>query len=78
MLLIKIVFVAAMFLLLVLMGLNNTSPVNFTLPPVLNNVVQKPAALMYFGFFAIGLLSGAILSFGIGGSQKPSGGKPKS
>ncbi len=57
----KVVIVTAIFLLLVLIGLNNRGPVDFRLPPVLAEVVRQPAALMYFGFFAVGVLTGAVL-----------------
>jgi uncharacterized integral membrane protein len=61
---IKTVVVTAILLLLVLIGMNNRAPVDFNLPPLLKSVVQQPAALMYFAFFAVGLLTGAILSVG--------------
>ena len=64
MLLIKILFVAAIFMLLVLMGLHNRAQVDFNLPPVLTSQVQEPAALMYFAFFAVGLITGTVLSMG--------------
>lgn len=63
--LLKTVFVTAILLLLVLIGLNNNAPVDFKLPPLLASAVQQPAAIMYFAFFAVGLLTGAILSIGI-------------
>ena len=70
--LIKMVFVTAIFLLLVLMGVHNRALVDFNLPPLLSPVVQKPAALMYFAFFAVGLITGAVLSAGRSKSpQKP-------
>ena len=70
--LIKMVFVTAVFLLLVLMGVHNRALVDFNLPPLLSPVLQKPAALMYFAFFAVGLITGAVLSAGRSKSpQKP-------
>ena len=72
MMLFKTIFVAAIFLLLVLIGLNNSAPVDFNLPPLLTSVVQQPAALMYFGFFAVGLLTGAVLSLGLRKTKKDS------
>ena len=63
---IKLLFATAILLLLVLIGLNNGSQVDFNLPPLLTQVVHQPAALMYFAFFAIGLMTGAILSLGGG------------
>jgi uncharacterized integral membrane protein len=61
---IKIVFVTAVFLLLVLMGVHNRETVDFNLPPLMSKVVAQPAALMYFAFFAVGLITGALLSLG--------------
>jgi len=62
--LIKMVFVTAIFLLLVLMGVHNRALVDFNLPPLVGQVIQQPAALMYFAFFAVGLITGAVLSVG--------------
>ena len=64
MLMLKISFVTVIFLLLVLMGLHNRAQVDFNLPPLLASQVQQPAALMYFAFFAVGLMTGAILNMG--------------
>jgi uncharacterized integral membrane protein len=68
--LIKTVFVAGVFALLVLIGLNNSNPVDFNLPPIFSAAVKKPAAIMYFSFFAAGLLTGAVLSIGIRKSSR--------
>jgi uncharacterized integral membrane protein len=68
--LIRIVFVSAIFLLLVLMGVHNREPVDFNLPPLITKVVEQPAALMYFAFFAVGLITGAVLSLGRRESSK--------
>ena len=69
----KMLFIILVALLLVLMGLNNQHKVGFYLPPLLNQVIQQPAALMYLAFFAVGLLTGAIMTAGLGknnGSSK--------
>ena len=68
--LIKTVFMTAILALLVLIGLNNNTPVDFSLPPLLSSVVKQPAAIMYFAFFAVGLLTGAILSIRIRKAQR--------
>ena len=65
----KMVFTMAVLVLLVLMGMHNRSPVDFNLPPVLKQTLQQPAALMYFAFFGVGLLTGAVISMG-GGRRK--------
>jgi len=69
----KTALTAALLLLLVLMGMNNRQEVEFHLPPLVNKTQKQPAAIMYFGFFAIGLLAGGLLMSG-----KRGGGKSKS
>ena len=70
-LLFKTIFLILVLLLLVLMGMNNRDDVNFVLPPLLKKAISQPAAIMYFGFFAVGLLTGAILTAGgKGGKSK--------
>lgn len=68
--LLKTVFVTAVLLLLVLIGLYNSAPIDFNLPPLLATEVKQPAALMYFAFFGVGLLTGAILSIGMRKSSR--------
>ena len=72
---VKAVVITGVFLLLVMIGLNNRASVDFRLPPVMADAVTQPAALMYFGFFAIGVLKGALLCIptksGGGKSGKP-------
>jgi len=60
--LIKTVFFMAVLLLLLLMGMHNRSPVDFSLPPVMKQTFQQPAALMYFAFFGVGVLTGAVIT----------------
>ncbi|MGO8679202.1 MAG: hypothetical protein ACLQVX_25450 [Limisphaerales bacterium] len=78
-LLLKMLLLLAILLLLVIMGMNNPQNVALKLPPVLPKArtLAAPAALMYFGFFAVGLLSGAVLTAGKkgGGSGSSSRGK---
>ncbi len=72
-LILKTVFLVLVLLLLVIMGMNNRQTVQLSMPPILPNVQKCPAALMYFGFFAVGLLSLTILTAG----RKGGGGKTK-
>ncbi len=65
-LILKTVFLIIVLLLLVLMGMSNPRRVDFTLRPLLNRAIQQPAALMYFAFFAVGVLTGTILTAGGG------------
>ena len=75
-LLAKTLFVIVVLLLLVLMGMHNREYITFTLPPLLTQQIRQPAALMFFGFFAVGVLTGTILTAGSkkGGSGKSSKG----
>lgn len=62
-------------------GMNNIQEIDFNFP-VAGTTVKKPihasAALIFFGMFAVGLLSGAILTAGGGkGGSKRSPGKEK-
>jgi len=63
-LLFKTIFMIAILLLLVIMGMNNRQSVNLALPPLLPKAQSSPAAIMYFGFFAVGLLTGTVLTAG--------------
>ena len=62
----KTLFFIVILLLLVLMGMHNRGVVDFTLPPLLDKVIKQPAALMYYAFFAIGVLTGTIMTAGTG------------
>jgi len=68
-LMLKTVFILLILLLLVLMGMGNRAMVDFSLPPLMKKAIQLPAAVMYFMFFAVGLLCGTILTTGRGGSK---------
>jgi len=65
-LLLKTTFFILILLLLVLMGMHNRGAVDFTLPPLIDKVIKQPAALMYFAFFAVGVLTGTIMTAGTG------------
>jgi len=73
-LILKTLFMIAILSLLVLMGMHNQQNVDLSLPPLLKKTQSFPAALMYFGFFAIGVLTGTVLTAG----GKRGGGKSKS
>lgn len=74
----KMLFLIIILLLLVVMGANNRSTVLFALPPFLPKPVDLQAAYMYFAFFAVGLLTGTILTAGGGGKKGSSSSKSKS
>jgi uncharacterized integral membrane protein len=75
-LLFKTLFLIVVLLLLVLMGMHNQQNVDFSLPPLLKQIIKQPAAIMYFGFFAVGVLTGTILT--AGGGKKSGGSSSKS
>jgi uncharacterized integral membrane protein len=66
----KTAFIIALLLLLVIMGMNNRQPVELNMPPLIGQTQKQPAALMYFGFFAVGLLAGVVLTAGKKGNGK--------
>jgi uncharacterized integral membrane protein len=70
-LLLKTIFLMIVLLLLVIMGMHNQQMVRFALPPLLPHSVTQPAAIMYFGFFAVGVLTGTVLT--AGGGKKGGG-----
>ncbi|HOW65068.1 MAG TPA: hypothetical protein P5186_03580 [Candidatus Paceibacterota bacterium] len=75
-LILKTLFLIVILLLLVLMGMGNPGRVTFTLPLLMSHAITAPAALMYFAFFAVGVLTGTILT---AGGKKGAGAKsPKS
>lgn len=76
-LLLKTIFLLLVLFLLVLMGRENRGTVEFTLPPVLTQKITLPSAVMYFAFFAIGVVTGTVLTAG-GGKSGGSGGGGKS
>ncbi|HLP78127.1 MAG TPA: hypothetical protein VK327_14560 [Candidatus Paceibacterota bacterium] len=72
-LLLKTLFMIAILSLLVLMGMHNQQTTELSLPPLVPKTQKLPAALMYFGFFAVGVLTGTVLTAG----GKKGGGKSK-
>ncbi len=74
-LLFKTIFLMVILLLLVMMGIYNKGSVSFHLPPIIPKSINQPAGLMYFAFFAIGCITGTVMTAGGGGGKgKSSGG----
>ncbi len=65
----KLIFVLAVLLFMVMMGLSNDHPARFKLAQV-GWEFEVNAAIMYFIFFGAGVLAGAVIAAG--------GGKPSS
>jgi uncharacterized integral membrane protein len=70
-LILKTLFMIGILSLLVLMGMHNQQSVELSMPPFIPRPQHLPAALMYFGFFAVGVLTGTVLTAG----RKRGGGK---
>jgi uncharacterized integral membrane protein len=73
-LLLKTVFLLVMLLLIVVMAMHNRQEATLVMPRIPR--ITQPAALMYFGFFAVGVLTGTILTAGRkgGGAKSSKGG----
>jgi uncharacterized integral membrane protein len=70
-LLLKTLFMIGILSLLVLMGMHNQQYVDLSMPPLIPKSQHLPAAIMYFAFFAVGVLTGTVLTAG----RKRGGGK---
>jgi uncharacterized membrane protein YciS (DUF1049 family) len=68
-LILKSLVIIAVLALLVIMGMNNRTTVVLSMPHILPHPQSQPAALMYFGFFAVGFLVGSVLMAGGGGKK---------
>ena len=67
-LLIKLVFVLAVLLFMVMMGMSNHHPTRFKLDKF-GWDFETQAAIMYFIFFGVGLITGAVIAVGGGGGK---------
>ncbi|MEY4386904.1 MAG: hypothetical protein RLY20_2187 [Verrucomicrobiota bacterium] len=70
----KSVFIIALLLVLVIISMNNKQTVELDMQPLVKAVQKQPAAIIYFGFFSVGFLAGAVLMSG----RRGGGGKAKS
>ncbi len=73
--LLKIIVILAALALLVILGMNNKEMVSLRIEPLVSNTTRLPAAYMYYGFFGIGFVVGAILMSG-GGKKGSAPSKP--
>jgi hypothetical protein len=76
----KVLFRSIVFLLMLFVvlyaGINNTNTIDFSFPIAFSKNVHEPAAYIFFGIFAIGVLGGTMLTAGSGG-RRGGGGKEK-
>jgi len=74
----SIAFLALLFVMLYV-GMNNPQPIDFQFPiagTTAKTPVHEPAAIIFFGVFAVGVLAGTLLHSGKG-ARKSGGGKEK-
>ncbi len=74
----KTVALLAILFVMLYVGMHNPHPIDFQFPvagTTAKTPLRAPAALLYFGVFAIGLLAGTILHFGGDKGGRKSGGK---
>jgi uncharacterized integral membrane protein len=45
-------------------GMKNTHPIDFYFPVLLEKKLSLPAALLFFGMFAIGVMAGMVMNSG--------------
>ncbi len=69
----SIAFLVILFVMLYV-GLNNREKISFSFP-IAQVKLYAPAAIIFFGMFAVGVLAGTLLHSGGGGRK--SGGKDK-
>ncbi len=67
-----LVFLAILFVVLYI-GMENQQSIEFSFPMALQRSIRRPAAIIFFGIFAIGVLAGTMLhGGGKGGGSKRS------
>ena len=71
----KALFIIAVLALLVILGLYNRQTVTLSIPKSWGTVQPMAAALMYYAFFGVGFLVGAVM---MAGGGKKGGGSGKS
>ena len=55
------VVVLVLVFVAIYMGMSNTQPIQFSFPLLLKHKISQPAALVFFGMFALGLIIGLML-----------------
>jgi hypothetical protein len=76
----KTIALLVIFFVMLYVGMKNSQEIDFHFPIAGTTAlkpIHAPAALIYFGVFAVGLVAGTILTAGGGGSRKKSGAKEK-
>jgi len=55
------VIVLALVFVALYVGMSNPQPIEFSFPLLMKQKISQPAALLFFGMFAIGLVAGVML-----------------
>jgi len=71
---IKAIFFLILLFVMLYVGMSNTENIAFSFPVALSEKVTAPAAIIFFGIFAVGVLAGTLLH-GSGGGSGGGGGK---
>ena len=75
----SILFLGLLFVMLYV-GMNNPQEISFQFPiagTTAKTPIHAPAAIIYFGMFAVGVLAGTLLHSSKGGKKNGGGGKEK-
>ena len=75
----SIAFLGLLFVMLYV-GMNNPQDIAFQFPiagTTAKTPIHAPAAIIYFGLFAVGVLAGTLLHSGKGAKKSGAGGKEK-
>lgn len=71
-----LVFLVILFVMLYV-GMNNRQVISFSFPLLWDKSISEPAALIFFGVFAVGVLAGTVLTGGSARKRGSAGGKDK-
>ena len=74
-LVLKAVVIIIALALLVILGMNNRSPISLSMPPLMATTPKLPAAYMFYAFFGAGFVVGAVI---MAGGRKSGGGNASS
>ena len=75
----SVLFLSLLFVMLYV-GMNNPHQIDFRFPiagVTAKDPIHAPAAIIYFGVFAVGVLAGTLLHSSKGGGKKSSGSKDR-
>jgi uncharacterized integral membrane protein len=71
--LVRAVFFLAVLFLMLYVGLTNRHSIDYYFAADLQAKITQPAAIMFFAFFAVGVLTGVMVNLGKGSGKSSSG-----